>query len=1169
MQRDSGLGRAAWLIVVGFAILLGGDGRAELGAHDYSVEITAAVSESPARITLSWVGDTNATSYAISRKLRGEGGWNFKANVGGATVTWTDPELADDLAYEYQIVKKTVGGYAGYGYVTAAIRRAVVEDRGRLVLLVEESLTAPLALELLQLQQDLVGDGWRVLRHDVGRTQAVTAIKALIKADYDADPAQTKALFLFGNIPVPHSGDIAPDVHPDHQGAWPADVYYGEFSGAWTDATVTRTNNFTSVPNVPGDGKFDQSEPPGPVALQIGRVDLSNLTCFANKNPARYEVDLARNYLHKDHQFRHGLMEVKRRGLVYDNGQRGVEPEPQACAAWRSFPGFFGNDQIKLIGPTEFLPLLSNESYLWAYVRSTGSYYNVDWVASSDDWALNSPKVVFTSFLGSYLGEWDKESDFLRAPLGTSGYTLTCIYSGQPQWILHPMALGDPIGYCALLTQNNRTNGVYPPQVNAGAGQVHIALMGDPTLRLHPVGAPGRVQGSVDADGVTLSWGASADTNVIGYFVYKSGSAGGPFARISGGTAVNALSYPDGAGTAQDFYMVRALKLERTPSGNYDNLSQGAFYPDTVSGNGGPPETPSDFSAIKLTQRGVVLEWLERSYGVRAFEIQRRLYPAGSFQTIGEASGIDARFADSTAPAQMVAYRLRALGFDGNSDFTEEAVVNLQPAAATIVGIDTSTRGNWIGKYGSEGLMIPFATTNYPSYVTVAANNATPVLTLANSNDRPESLLRPDGQSRLLSECASEWRNTYRGTMELNFRFKDSWVHRVSIYMVDYHGGTRTGRLEVYDPYFDQILKSVNFANYTNGQYITLELRNFADVRITPTDSANVTSFSGLFFETPILDIPTISPSGGIFTGKTTVSMSSTPGAAILFTTDGTEPGPNSFYYNGPFILRTNATIVARAFKEGYRDAGAARAVFINDFETAVTLIGNDTSTQGDWRPRYGTTGSMMFDGPQKIPAYAEIDLRANQIWMWTESTTEKRALNSYNSYGTRLATAWFAPQDVIADVTLYTNQLQQVALYFLDWDGGRTQDVIVTDATGRTLSQTRLEHFEGGQYLVFAAKGSFRISARHVAGYNSIINAVFIGGGVKAGLLPLPLISGGNFNLQIEGEAGQVYDIQSTRDFQTWITETRQTLSGSQLDWSIPWTDEPGMKIYRALLAP
>ena len=44
--------------------------------------------------------------------------------------------------------------------------------------------------ELARLKQDLVGDGWLVLRHDVAQTATVLSIKSLIQADYLADPTQ-------------------------------------------------------------------------------------------------------------------------------------------------------------------------------------------------------------------------------------------------------------------------------------------------------------------------------------------------------------------------------------------------------------------------------------------------------------------------------------------------------------------------------------------------------------------------------------------------------------------------------------------------------------------------------------------------------------------------------------------------------------------------------------------------------------------------------------------------------------------------------------------------------------------------------------------------------------------------------------------------------------------
>ena len=90
---------------------------------------------------------------------------------------------------------------------------------------------------------------------------------------------------------------------------------------------------------------------------------------------------------------------------------------------------------VNQIGP-------SNNGYLWSYGSGGGTFTSCDGVAGSDDFALNNVKTVFTGFIGSYFGDWNIESSFLRAPLG-SGYCLTVIWDGRPHWWLHHMALGE------------------------------------------------------------------------------------------------------------------------------------------------------------------------------------------------------------------------------------------------------------------------------------------------------------------------------------------------------------------------------------------------------------------------------------------------------------------------------------------------------------------------------------------------------------------------------------------------------------------------------------------------------------------------------------------------------------------------------------------------------
>jgi hypothetical protein len=553
----------------------------------YAVLVSASVQTSPPEIALTWPADPEAASYTIRRKSPDESRWGAAVSLAGNAASYIDRSAASGQIYHYQLTKTTrrVPAYIGYGYIFAGINAPLVDTRGKIILMVERTYASELASELARLQQDLVGDGWTVLRRDVSRQDSVTSIKQLIKQDYDADPNGVRTVFLLGNVPVPYSGAIAPDGHENHRGAWPADVYYGEMDGPWTDSSVTSTNAERQVGwNIPGDGKFDQSAVPSDVDLEIGRVDLSNMTCYSNKAQPRFEKDLLRQYLNKNHNFRHGLIRAERRALICDNFTDKGE-DPIGGSGWRNFAPFFGADNIFEVGWTNYLPTVTSQSYLWTFASGGGTYYYSVGVGSSDDFALQNVRAIFTIFMGSYFGDWNNESNFLRAALG-SGDVLTASYSGFPHWFYQHMALGRHIGFSARFSQNNDPRlGLFPP-FNAGTREVHSALMGDPTLRMHPVLPPGNLNGALTASGVMLNWAASPDNSLAGYHVYRASSPAGPFTRLTGNSPISATTFTDASGNGTYTFIVRAIKLERSGSGTYFNPSQGVFFTTTVTGSG-------------------------------------------------------------------------------------------------------------------------------------------------------------------------------------------------------------------------------------------------------------------------------------------------------------------------------------------------------------------------------------------------------------------------------------------------------------------------------------------------------------------------------------------------------------------------------------------------------
>ncbi len=558
-------------------------------AADHAVQASATVSESPARITLSWPADPNATGWTVERKLHSDANWGTPTSLPAGTANWADNAVSVGALYEYRITK-LINGYtahwgdsaASLGYLCSGIHVALPDHRGTVTLLVDNTRAVPLYAELARLQQDLVGDGWTVIRHDVPRgdgddtrtvdSAALTATKALIQADYNATPGEVHSVLLFGHIPVPYSGVIYPDGHSEHYGAWSADMYYGDVSGIWTDSTVNDPHPdwWPLIANIPGDGKFDQSTPPQPIAVEMGRVDLWNMTNFA-KN----ETELLRQYLNKDHSHRHAINVLPRRALIDDRFSEGGVY--MSSSGWRNWAAFFGAANVT--GGVDNFSVLAGNSYLCFYGCGGGdpTDYGINRTppaVSTSTFASTDPKAAFFLLWGSWFGDWNVQNNILRAPLATTSYGLASAWSGIPNWFMHTMAMGGTIGETTRMTQNNSSStGIYLP--HAGDNQIQIALMGDPTLRLFAVVPPTGASVTRDAGNhPLLTWTASADAS-LGYHVFRGSNTTGPFVRITT-NPVSATTFTDSTTTATWIYQVKAAKLETTNGGTYVNLSQAA-----------------------------------------------------------------------------------------------------------------------------------------------------------------------------------------------------------------------------------------------------------------------------------------------------------------------------------------------------------------------------------------------------------------------------------------------------------------------------------------------------------------------------------------------------------------------------------------------------------------
>ncbi len=545
--------------------------------RDTAVELGATVTPAPPSITIAWTPPLNGlhiTNQTVARKTLEATTWDAAVTLPTNAWSFVDTAVATGAVYEYRVWQDRVdtsGMRRAYGYIAAGLARPAVHARGTAVVLADATLVPLAAADIERFVQDLAGDGWTVIRHDVPRTSSVAAVRALLQADRQADPA-VRAAVLLGSIPQPYSGYLAPDGHSDHRGAWPTDAYYADLDGIWTDTSINSTAATDARnDNVPGDGKFDQSYIPSALELEVGRVDLRQMSVFfaAGETTAQSEARLLRRYLDKNHRWRHGLIQVSARGLVDDNFK--TYTEAFGATGWRNFAALVGRDNV---AEQDFFTTLGTTPHLLAYGCGGGSASGCNGVGTTTDFAQKPVWAVFTLLFGSYFGDWGYVNNFLRAPLANAGYPLVCGWAGRPHWVLHPMGMGETIGYCA---RQSADNVIYEPTYHSR--EVHVGLMGDPTLRLHGVAPPAGAAAATVGPAVTVTWEASADAGApgfLGYHVYRAAALGGAWDRLTADPLAGA-SCTDAAPPAGALYMVRAVRRQPAASGTYENLSQGVF----------------------------------------------------------------------------------------------------------------------------------------------------------------------------------------------------------------------------------------------------------------------------------------------------------------------------------------------------------------------------------------------------------------------------------------------------------------------------------------------------------------------------------------------------------------------------------------------------------------
>jgi hypothetical protein len=536
---------------------------AQSPAHTNGLRTQVQLANGGTDLVISWDVDSSATGYNLYKRTYQNTGWGqVFASIPPNQFSYQDTAVSPGIIYEYRVIRTTATN--GFGYACGTVDADIDYNPGRLILVVDDFFLPALAQEIDSLIHNIEADGWFVDTLQVNRNQTPDFIKGRITSIYNSDPNLVKSVFLLGHVPVPYSGEINPDGHPDHLGAWPADGYYGDINGTWTDASVNNTSAAAvRNQNIPGDGKFDQSVFQSGVELEVARVDFYDLPAFPES-----ETQLMNTYLAKLSAFKTRAYIPQDLALVEDNFLGLAE-------------GFAGSGYIStspIVGIANCsdgnYSSLTAQDYLWSYGTGPGSYSSASGIVTTPDFSNSDFNSTFTMLFGSYFGDWDSQNNLLKASLA-SGKVLANSWSGRPYLYYHPMGVGENIGSCIRLSQNN-TNGYLASTLGYFQRWVHIAQLGDPTLRAHYVEMPGSLMASTLPEGtISLSWLAPA-VAVEGFHVYRRENAVNSWTKLTNlpiqTTTYTDASVPNGG---QFTYMVRSARKQTTGSGRYWNQSLG------------------------------------------------------------------------------------------------------------------------------------------------------------------------------------------------------------------------------------------------------------------------------------------------------------------------------------------------------------------------------------------------------------------------------------------------------------------------------------------------------------------------------------------------------------------------------------------------------------------
>jgi hypothetical protein len=230
------------------------------------------------------------------------------------------------------------------------------------------------------------------------------------------------------------------------------------------------------------------------------------------------------------------------------------------------------------------------------------------------------------------------------------------------------------------------------------------------------------------------------------------------------------------------------------------------------------------------------------------------------------------------------------------------------------------------------------------------------------------------------------------------------------------------------------------------GGYLNFTLPAVANGKVYVGTADRLTVYGSGFWAAA----PVFTPNGGVFSTPVSVSIKDdSPGAAIYYTTDGSDPTTASTLYTGPFTVSTIVLVKARAYAYGFRPSVVASAQFL-----VGVSVGNGDGLAATYYDHVDLTGNTFtrvdpvinfnWNGGTPAPGIPGINWSARWTGFLQGLSSGEFTFTTLSDDGVRL---WINNQLVIDDFTYHAP----------------TEDSGKITLTAGVQYPIKLEYFQGG----------------------------------------------------------------------------------------------------------